>query len=131
MQTDPISDLLTQIRNAIQVGHAKIDVPMSRMKMSLIEILKSNGFIKDYKLFRKGAIPILRVYLKYINKNESAIQGLKRISKPSLRVYLSYRKIPKIRDGYGKSILSTSKGIMTDEEARNQKIGGEIICSVW
>jgi small subunit ribosomal protein S8 len=130
MMTDPISDLLTQVRNAIKAKHPKVDVPTSNTKVGIVELWKQEGFIRNYKLFRDGEKGVLRIYLKYVGK-KSAIEGLKRISRPSRRVYCSYEKMPKVLGGLGVAILSTSRGILTDKVAKENKVGGELLCSVW
>jgi len=131
MMTDPISDLLTRIRNATKSKQRKVDVPPSQTKISIVEILRKEGFIKNYKLYQQDEKGILRIYLKYVGKNRPVIQGLKRISRPSRRVYTGWEEIPTILDGMGIAIVSTSKGMLSDNVARENKIGGELICSVW
>jgi len=126
---DPISNMLTSIRNALAVGHLKVCFPFSKLKYELGEILKRNGFVEEVK--KKGRLKkFIEITLKYENKIP-AISELKRISKPGQRIYLPYREIKRIRDGYGLAIISTSKGLMTDKEARRQKLGGEVICEIW
>ncbi|MDY0360544.1 MAG: 30S ribosomal protein S8 [Desulforegulaceae bacterium] len=129
--TDPIADLLTRIRNA---GHGKLesfDVPNSKIKTGIVSILKDQGYIRDYKIIEDDKQGILRVYLKFIEGRKHAIFGIQRVSKPSRRIYSNASDIPKVRNGLGISILSTSKGLMVDKEARNQNVGGEILCNVW
>lgn len=130
MMTDPISDLLTQVRNAIKARQPKVDVPTSQLKVGIVDLWKNEGFIKNYKLFRQGEKGVLRIYLKYVGK-KPAIEGLKRLSKPSRRLYCRYQKMPKIRGGLGTAILSTSRGILTDKVAQENKVGGELLCAVW
>jgi small subunit ribosomal protein S8 len=129
--TDPISDMLTRMRNALTVSYSTVDIPSSRQKIDIAKVLKSEGFIKNYKIMADKRQGIMRIFFKYDEKGESVIIGLKRISKPGCRIYRKADKIPKILNGYGISILSTSKGVMTDSQARKIGIGGEIICSIW
>jgi small subunit ribosomal protein S8 len=128
---DPIADFLTRIRNANMVMHEKVEIPASKTKIALAEILKNEGFIKDYEQIEDGKQGIIRVYLKYGPNREKVISGLKRISKPGLKVYCKKDEIPKVLGGLGIAIISTSKGIMTDKEARKHGLGGEVICYVW
>ena len=131
VMTDPIADFLTRIRNACMANHERVDVPSSKIKLSIAKLLKEEGYINNYKLVKDKKQGTLRVYLKYDNKNVPIIEGLERISKPSCRVYVRHDKIPYVLNGYGTVILSTSKGVLTDREARKQKIGGELLCKVW
>ena len=131
VMTDPIADFLTRIRNANMVMHEKVEIPASKTKIALAEILKNEGFIKDYEQVEDGKQGIIRVYLKYGPNREKVISGLKRISKPGLKVYCKKDEIPKVLGGLGIAIISTSKGIMTDKEARKHGLGGEVICYVW
>jgi small subunit ribosomal protein S8 len=131
VMTDPIADFLTRIRNANMVMHEKVEIPASKTKIALAEILKNEGFIKDYEQVEDGKQGIIRVYLKYGANREKVISGLKRISKPGLKVYCKKDEIPKVLGGLGIAIISTSKGIMTDKEARKLGLGGEVICYVW
>ena len=131
MTTDPISDLLTRVRNAVKAKQRKVDVPPSQLKMSIVDLWMKSGFIKNYKLYRQDQKGILRIYLKYVGKNRSVIQGLRRISKPSRRVYATHSRIPKILGGIGISVVSTSKGVLSDAAARENKVGGEILCAIW
>lgn len=131
VMTDPIADFLTRIRNANMVMHEKVEIPASKTKIALAEILKSEGFIKDYEQIEDGKQGIIRVYLKYGANKEKVITGLKRISKPGLKVYCKKDEIPKVLGGLGIAIISTSKGIVTDKEARKLGLGGEVICYVW
>lgn len=131
VMTDPIADFLTRIRNANMVMHEKVEIPASKTKIALAEILKNEGFIKDYEQIEDGKQGIIRVYLKYGSNREKVISGLKRISKPGLKVYCKKDEIPKVLGGLGIAIISTSKGIMTDKEARKLGLGGEVICYVW
>jgi small subunit ribosomal protein S8 len=129
--TDPIADMLTRIRNANSAGHEKVEIPSSKMKLELARILKNEGFIKNYKLVKNRKQGMIKVYLKYGAEKQKAISGLDRASTPAIRRYAKYDKIPKVLSGLGIMIISTSKGILTDKEARQYKIGGELICRVW
>lgn len=131
VMTDPIADMLTRIRNANSVKHDSVDIPGSKLKVELARILKEEGFIREYKVIDDGKQGILRVYLKYTPQKGQVIQGLKRISKPGLRVYANKDEIPRVLGGLGIAILSTSQGVITDREARKQGVGGEVICYVW
>lgn len=130
MTTDPIADMLTRIRNANMVKHASVDVPASNVKKRLAEILLSEGFVKGY-IIDDGKQGIIRIELKYGEGKERVISGLKRISKPGLRVYAKKTDIPKVLGGLGIAVISTSNGIITDKEARKLGVGGEVICYVW
>jgi len=130
MLTDPIADMLTRIRNAICIKAEKVDIPISKIKLEIAKILKEEGFIKAYKILKDRKQGILRIILKYVD-NESVISGLKRISKPGRRVYVSRNSIPKVIGGLGISILTTSKGILSDKACRHEGVGGEVICYVW
>ena len=130
VMTDPIADMLTRIRNANQERHETVKVPGSKMKIKIAEILKAEGFIKDFTIEEDGVKKTIVITLKY-NGNERVITGLRRISKPGLRIYAKVDEVPKVLNGLGIAILSTSKGVMTDKEARAQKVGGEVIAYVW
>ncbi len=129
--TDPIADMLTRIRNASQVKHETVDVPASNIKKELARILLEEGFVRGYDVIEDGKQGIIRIQLKYSAEGERVIQGLKRISKPGMRVYAASEDLPKVLSGLGVAIISTSNGIMTDREARKAKVGGEVICYVW
>jgi small subunit ribosomal protein S8 len=129
--TDPIADMLTRIRNAIMASYDTVDIPRSRLKVDIAKVLKSEGFIKNYKIITDKRQGMIRVFFKYDEKGVPLIDGLKRISKPGCRIYAKSDKIPKSLNGYGITILSTSKGVITDREARKIGAGGEILCSVW
>lgn len=129
--TDPIADLLTRVRNANLVYHDKVEIPASRTKKAIAEIFKKEGFIKDCEFIDDGKQGIIRIYLKYGPNREKVITGLKRISKPGLRVYAKKDEVPKVLGGLGIAVISTSRGIMTDKEARKVGLGGEVICYVW
>ena len=129
--TDPIADFLTRIRNANMVKHESVEVPASKMKRDIAEILKNEGFIRDVEYIDDDKQGIIRVFLKYGKNNERVISGLRRISKPGLRSYVKADAVPKVLNGLGIAILSTSEGVMTDKDARAKKIGGEEISYVW
>ena len=129
--TDPIADLIVRIKNAIMVSYDKVEVPSSKIKINIVKILKFEGYIRNYKILKDDRQGIIVIYLKYNEDKSSVIKDLKRISKPSCRVYSRYKKIPRVLNGLGINIVSTSKGVLTDREARKMGIGGEIICSVW
>lgn len=129
--TDPIADMLTRIRNANVVKHETVDVPASNMKKELSRILLEEGFIRGYDVIEDGKQGIIRIQLKYGQMSERVITGLKRISKPGMRVYAAKDEVPKVLNGLGISIISTSKGILTDKQARKANVGGEVICYVW
>src|SRR5690242_12491512 len=129
--TDPIGDMLTRIRNASRARHEKVLIPASRLKMRIAEVLKDEGFIKDYVLHEDATQGAITVVLKYTSDREPAISDIKRVSKPGLRRYVPTESIPRVLNGMGIAILSTSKGVLVDREARKQKVGGELICTVW
>ncbi|MBU5425665.1 30S ribosomal protein S8 [Tissierella pigra] len=131
MMTDPIADMLTRIRNGNNAKHDSVDIPASNIKKELAQILLSEGFIKGFDVIDDGKQGIIRVDLKYGKHNEKVISGIKRISKPGLRVYVKSDEIPRVLGGLGIAILSTSSGIMTDKVARKEGVGGEVICYVW
>lgn len=131
VMTDPIADFLTRIRNANMVYKETVEIPSSKLKKSLSEILKREGYIKDFEFVEDGKQGIIRLYLKYGAGRERTITDIKRISKPGLRVYAQKDEIPRVLGGLGIAIISTSKGIVTDKEARKEGIGGEVICYVW
>lgn len=130
MLTDPIADMLTRIRNAMQIKAEKVDIPISKMKLEIAKILKEEGFIRAYKILKDRRQGILRVIPKYM-ENASVITGLKRISKPGRRVYVGSEEIPSVMGGLGVAILTTSKGILSDKTCRRERVGGEVICHVW
>ena len=129
--TDPIADFLTRIRNANMVRHESLEVPASKIKKDMAEILKNEGFIKDVEYIEDDKQGIIRVFLKYGKNNERVISGLKRISKPGLRSYVKADEVPKVLNGLGIAIISTSEGVITDKEARAKKIGGEVLAYIW
>jgi small subunit ribosomal protein S8 len=129
--TDPIGDMLTRIRNASSARHEKVLVPKSRLKVRIAEVLKEEGFIKDFVVHQDGVQGAITIVLKYSADREPAISDIKRVSKPGLRRYVPTDSIPRVLNGMGIAILSTSKGVLVDREARKQKVGGELICTVW
>ncbi|HEU4391048.1 MAG TPA: 30S ribosomal protein S8 [Blastocatellia bacterium] len=131
MTTDSIADMLTRIRNAISAKHQKVDVPSSKLKLEIVKILKEEGFVNNYKLVGDGARRMIRIYLRYGPKGEQIVTKIERISKPGCRVYVGSTSIPKVLGGIGINILSTSKGLMTDRQARRQRVGGELLCRIY
>jgi small subunit ribosomal protein S8 len=134
MMTDPIADMLTRIRNALQAGHTSVVFPSSNLKLSIVRILKDEGFIRNYDVIPERPQPRIRVWLKYVGERKSrksVITGLKRVSKPGRRIYAGKDEIPWVLSGVGISVLSTSKGIVTGRQARELGVGGEVICYVW
>lgn len=129
--TDPIADMLTRIRNAGSARHETVDVPNSKMKKAIAEILLEEGYIKSFQLIDDGTQGVIRITLKYLPGKEKAIQGLRRVSKPGLRIYAGADELPQVLRGLGIAIISTSKGIMTDKKARAQHVGGEVLAFVW
>lgn len=129
--SDPISDLLTRIRNATRAGQSSVDIPASKIKVEICRVLREEGFVKDYALNEEAMPAMLRVTLKYTGDRSSVLQGLRRVSKPSLRVYAASGETRQVRSGLGISILSTSHGVMTGKRARLEKVGGEVLCEVW
>ena len=130
MITDPVGDMLTRIRNGILVRHERVEIPLSRLKREIAKILKSEGFIQDFEV-REEAPQMLTVILKYGRDRSSAILGLKRCSRPGRRVYVPYRSLPSVRGGLGITIISTSRGLLTNRDASQQQVGGELLCEVW
>ena len=129
--TDPIADMIVRIKNAVMASYDKVEVPSSEIKINIVKILKFEGYIRNYKIIKDSKQGIIVIYLKYSEDKSSVIKGLKKISKPSCRIYSRCKKIPRVLNGLGINIVSTSKGIVTDREARKMGVGGEIICSVW
>jgi small subunit ribosomal protein S8 len=129
--TDPIADMLTCIRNAIQAGHRRVDVPASKMKKSIVEVLLAEKFIKNYKSIEDAKQGVLRIYLKYNDENASVIKGIKRVSRPGRRVYVGREDVPRVLRGLGTAIVSTPNGVITDKEARKRGVGGEVVATVW
>jgi small subunit ribosomal protein S8 len=130
--SDPIADMLSRIRNGNTAKHDFVDIPSSKMKIAIADILKNEGYVKDYKILEDGAFKKIRVELKYgKTKNEKVITGIKKISKPGLRVYAACEDLPKVLGGLGTAIISTNKGVITDKEARKANVGGEVIAFIW
>jgi small subunit ribosomal protein S8 len=129
--TDPLADMLTRIRNAGRAGHDKVDIPASRMKIALARIFKEEGFIKNYKVIKDNRQGILRVYLRYDVEQKPLIQRIERVSRPGLRVYVGHEELPRVQGGLGVAVISTSKGVITDRQARKLKVGGEVLCQIW
>ena len=129
--SDPVADYLTCIRNAIQAGHRKVDAPSSQMKQAIAKVLLRERFINNFKVIEDTRQGVLRVYLKYSGEDQSVITGVKRVSKPGRRVYVQKNRIPRVMGGLGISVVSTSRGLMTDREARDAGLGGEVVCQVW
>jgi small subunit ribosomal protein S8 len=130
MMTDPIADMLTRIRNASNAKHKRVDMPVSRLKTEIARILKDNHFIHDYKILDDGRHGVLRLYLKYYEERP-VIRSLRRVSKPGRRIYRGASEMPRVRNGLGLAIVSTSKGVMSDRQARSAKVGGEVMALVW
>jgi len=131
VMTDPIADMLTRIRNANQMKHKTVDVPASKLKIEILNVLKQEGYISDFVRIDDGVQGTLRISLKYLVNDERVVRGLKKISKPGLRVYAKTDDLPQVLNGLGIAIISTSRGIMTDRDARKNKVGGEVIAYVW
>ncbi|MBA4393463.1 MAG: 30S ribosomal protein S8 [Desulfobacca sp.] len=129
--TDPIADMLTRIRNGNSAKFSKVDIPASKIKIQIARILKDEGYIKNFKVIKDNRQGLLRLYLKFDEKNQQVLSSIRRISRPSRRLYAKKDNIPKVLNGMGLSILTTSKGVMTEREARKHGVGGEIICTVW
>jgi small subunit ribosomal protein S8 len=129
--TDPIADMLTRIRNAVTVKHDYVNIPASKMKTAIAKVLKDEGFVRDFETFEEGPRRFLRIHLSYTDKREPILNGLKRVSRPGLRVYVEKREIPRVYNGLGIAILSTPKGIMAGQQAWRMQTGGEILCYVW
>lgn len=129
--SDPIADMLTKIRNAASAGHDAVDVPASRMKWEIISILKTEGYVKNFKKINQNGVDNIRVFLKYDDKESSVIHGMEKVSTPGRRVYSGYKDMPRVFNGYGTLIVSTSKGVITGKRAAESQIGGELICKIW
>lgn len=129
--TDPLADMLTRIRNAGKAKHKSVDMPGSKIKIALADVMKNEGFIKNYKFIKDNKQGVLRIYLKYDNNEAHVIYGMERVSKPSRRTYVQSKEIKSVLNGLGISVLSTSKGLMTDSQARKEKLGGEVLCNIW
>jgi small subunit ribosomal protein S8 len=129
--TDPVADMLTRIRNAINARHQKVDIPASKLKLEIARILKEEGYVSNFKATEEEGHKILRVYLKYANNNEAVISQVNRVSRPGCRVYVRRTEIPRVLGGMGINILTTPRGVMTGRQARKQGLGGELLCEVW
>ncbi len=131
MMTDPIADMLTRIRNANLAVHDRVDIPASRLKVEIAKILRAEGYIKNFKVLEADKRRVLRIYLKYGPGNQRIISGVRRVSRPGLRVYATSRRLPRVLSGLGVAILSTSQGIMSERSAKDRAVGGEVLCYVW
>lgn len=131
MTSDPIADMLTRVRNALQARHAKVDVPASRLKMDIARILKEEGYVLNYKLVEDGARKSIRIYLKYTPGNLPVISHIERVSRPGCRVYVGGKEVPRVLGGMGVNILTTPRGVMTGSTARKEGVGGEVLCQIW
>jgi small subunit ribosomal protein S8 len=129
--SDPLSDLLTRLSNGMRAGHERVDVPASRVKEAVLKVLEEEGFVASFRKVQEAGRPVLRVGLKYDHEGEPIVSGLERVSRPGRRVYAKADAIPKVLGGLGVSIVSTSKGIVTDKTARQSRLGGEVLCNVW
>jgi small subunit ribosomal protein S8 len=129
--TDPIADMLTRIRNGVHAKHDAVTMPSSKIKVAIAKVLREEGFIKDYEVEQEGTRPMLRVQLNYTGRKDPVLSGIKRVSKPGLRVYVQKREIPRVFGGLGVAILSTPEGVMTGQTARQRNVGGEVLCYVW
>ena len=129
--SDPIADMLTKIRNAVRVRHEKVDVPTSKLKLEIVKILKTEGYIKNFKKVQEDGKNIIRIFLKYDDSNNSVIHGVEKISAPGRRVYSGYKDLPRIYNGLGTLIVSTSAGVTTGKKASEKMVGGELVCKVW
>ncbi|MDE6705357.1 MAG: 30S ribosomal protein S8 [Treponemataceae bacterium] len=129
--SDPVADMLTKIRNAVQARHEKVDVPTSRLKLEIVKILKTEGYIKNFKKVQEDNKSNIRIFLKYDDQNVSVIHGVEKISTPGRRVYSGYKDLPRVYNGYGTLIVSTSSGVTTGKKAIEKMVGGELVCKVW
>jgi small subunit ribosomal protein S8 len=129
--SDPVADMLTKIRNAGMAKHEKVDIPTSKLKLEIVKILKIEGYIKNFKKANQDGANVIRVFLKYDEQTVPIIHGIEKVSKPGRRVYMGYKKMPRVYNGYGTLIVSTSMGVTTGKKAAEKKVGGEIICTVW
>ncbi|MHB9293198.1 putative small subunit ribosomal protein S8 [Hollandina sp. SP2] len=129
--SDPVADMLTKIRNAGMAKHEKVDIPASKLKLEIVKILKTEGYIKNFKKANQDGISVIRVFLKYDEQAGSIIHGIEKVSKPGRRVYAGYKNMPRVFNGYGTLIVSTSIGVTTGKKAAERKVGGEVICTVW
>ncbi|MBN1426413.1 30S ribosomal protein S8 [Candidatus Fermentibacteria bacterium] len=129
--TDPIADMLTRIRNAAHAQHRSVDMPSSKMKLDIVKILKDERFVSNFRVIEDEKQGILRVYLRYLDKGQNAITGIERVSTPGLRAYVSKNHIPRVAGGFGIAVISTSRGVVTDKQARRLGVGGEVVCRIW
>ena len=129
--SDPVADMLTKVRNAAMARHEKVDIPASKLKLEIVKILKTEGYIKNFKKVNQDGANCIRVFLKYDDKNASVIHGIEKVSTPGRRVYAGYKNLPRVYNGYGTTIVSTSMGVTTGKKAQEKKVGGELICKVW
>ena len=129
--SDPVADMLTKVRNAAMARHEKVDVPASKLKLEIVKILKTEGYIKNFKKVQEDGKNILRIFLKYDDENNPVIHGVKKISTPGRRVYSGYKDLPRVYNGYGTIIVSTSSGVTTGKKATEKMVGGELVCTVW
>jgi small subunit ribosomal protein S8 len=129
--SDPIADMLTRIRNGLQAGKKTVDVPLAKAKTAICQVMQEQGYIEKYDVVEEPAPGIIRITLKYLGDRQPVLQGIERVSKPSLRVYVRHNEIKQVRSGLGISIISTPKGVMTGKQARQEKVGGEVLCEVW
>ena len=129
--SDPVADMLTKIRNAAQARHEKVDIPVSKLKLEIVKILKTEGYIKNFKKVQEDNKSVIRIFLKYDEVNAPVIHGLEKISKPGRRVYSGYKDLPRVYNGYGTVIVSTSSGVTTGKKAAEKMVGGELVCTIW
>ncbi len=129
--SDPVADMLTKVRNAVMARHEKVDIPASKLKLEIVKILKTEGYIKNFKKVNQDGANCIRVFLKYDDKNTPVIHGLEKVSTPGRRVYAGYKDLPRVFNGYGTVIVSTSLGVTTGKKAQEKQVGGELICKVW
>ena len=129
--SDPVADMLTKVRNAVAAGHEKVDIPTSKLKLEIVKILKTEGYIKNFKKISQDGSNVIRVFLKYDENNKPVIHGIQKISTPGRRVYSGYKDMPRVFNGYGTIIVSTSIGVTTGKKATEKLVGGELICKVW
>lgn len=129
--SDPIADMLTKVRNAAMARHEKVDVPASKLKLEIVKILKTEGYIKNFKKINQDGLNCIRIFLKYDESNAPVIHGLQKVSTPGRRVYSGYKELPRVHNGYGTVIVSTSQGVTTGKKAAEKMVGGELICTIW
>ena len=129
--SDPIADMLTKVRNAAMARHEKVDVPASKLKLEIVKILKTEGYIKNFKKINQDGLNYIRIFLKYDESNAPVIHGLQKVSTPGRRVYSGYKDLPRVHNGYGTVIVSTSQGVTTGKKAAEKMVGGELICTIW